>query len=55
MRRQRVVMVRLAVFVHAAGMAAAGSLRLVPHAMTPISIRFPMLIASTAYIVEFGR
>ena len=55
MRRQRVVMVLLAVFVNTAGVAVAGSLRLVPHAVTPIGIRGAMLIASTAYVVKFSR
>jgi hypothetical protein len=53
MRQQRVV--RLAVFVHTAGVAVAGSLRLVPHAVALAGICRPMLVASTADLVELGR
>ena len=55
MRRQRVVMALLAVFVHTASVAVAGRLRLVPHAVALIGALCPMLTASTADIVEFGR
>ena len=55
MCRQRVVMVLPAVFVHTAGVAVAGSLRLAPHAVALVGTRCPMLTASTADIVEFGR
>ena len=55
MMRQKRIAVWLAVFVHTAGLAMAGRLRLVPRAVVLVGIGRPMLVAAMADLVEFRR
>jgi len=47
--------VLLAVFVHTAGVAMAGCVVLVPHAVALVVVRCPMLTAAMADVAEIGR